>query len=101
MPLPKSKADDARDPLAKVSVGQAAKVTGTQRGTGNFAQRTLRLDPAALEALDQLAVAEGITKADAARWIMARGLKAYYEDGERPETAQSVAREVVMPWSGE
>ena len=64
---------------------------------GKYKQKTIRIDPAWVEGIAVLAAEQRITVADAERWIIARGLSAYYIDQEKPRFEQPETRTVVFP----
>jgi hypothetical protein len=68
---------------------------------GRYAQRTFRLPPDYLVQIRRLAAAEGISIAEAERWVVARGLVAYYEDGERPQFQRRARGRVRLPGRSE
>ena len=65
---------------------------------GQYAQRTVRLPPRYLALIRQMAEVEDVSIADAERWVVARGLQAYYEDGERPTFHRNVRRQIILPF---
>lgn len=65
---------------------------------GQYAQRTVRLPPHYLPLIRQIAAAEDVSIADAERWVVARGLQAYYEDAERPTFHRNVRRQIILPY---
>lgn len=92
--------DDWDSPMDDTTPAEIGKATKTGKFVGQFQQKTLRLYPEMFAAMDRIAAKEGISKADATRWVVARGLQAYFADDERPEKVELVARNVVMPWMG-
>lgn len=88
------------DPLDKVSTRDAARATKSKSMIGNYAQRTFRLPPEYLDMIRVIAGQEIMSIADAERWVVWRGLIAYFEDQERPEFEQSVQRQVHLPAVG-
>lgn len=64
---------------------------------GQYAQRTFRLPPEYLDMIRQIAQQEILSIADAERWVVNRGLLAYFEDGERPTFERTVQRSVHLP----
>ena len=87
-------------PTEELSPAEIGKATNTGKFIGKYQQKTLRLTPEMFKAMDQIATEEGISKADATRWVVARGLQAYFVDDERPEKVEMVAKNVVLPWLG-
>ncbi len=92
-----SKPKQFDNPLQKVSYSDVAKATKSSAMVGNYAQRTFRLPPEYLELIRQIAANEVMSIADAERWVVGRGLLAYFDDGEKPEFEQSVRRRVTLP----
>lgn len=86
--------DRIEDPTGRLSPQKTRKVTATgpHRWAGKYLQKTFRLSPEAVEAIDDLAKAEGMSISDAQRWLIARGLQAYFKDGERPGVAEQIVR---------
>ena len=64
---------------------------------GIYKQKTIRIDPDWIRAINSMAGQLHITVADAERWLIARGLQAYYRDHENPEYTQPETRTVVFP----
>jgi hypothetical protein len=85
------------DPLTQLTPKERQKAVGSHKMTGNFVQRTLRLPPEYLELIQQVAKREIIPMAEAERWLMWRGLEAYFQDGEKPEFTQETKRMTVTP----
>lgn len=77
--------------------GVATSFTGGAM-VGQYAQRTVRLPPHYLALIRQIAEAEEVSIADAERWVVARGLQAYYEDAERPTFRHDVRRQIILPF---
>lgn len=82
--------DTAQTPSTAVSQTPKSMV-------GQYAQRTFRLPPDYLDMIRQIAQQEIMSIADAERWVVNRGLLAYFEDGERPTFERSVQRSVHLP----
>lgn len=85
------------NPLEEVTAKDAAKATKSKTMIGQYAQRTFRLPPEYLDMIRTIAETEGMSVADAERWVIFRGLLAYFEDDERPEFVQMVQRQVQLP----
>lgn len=85
------------NPLDAVSASQAAKATKSSVMVGQYRQKTLRLPPEYVELMRQVAKEQHMSVSEAERWIVARGLMAYFEDGERPEFEETVQRRVTLP----
>jgi hypothetical protein len=64
---------------------------------GQYAQRTFRLPPEYLAMIRQIAQQEIISIADAERWVVNRGLLAYFAEQERPTFEPTVQRSVHLP----
>lgn len=85
-------------PTDRLDRRQVAKATGSKRSMmGQYVQRTMRLKPETLDAIRDLSQAEGISMADAERWLIRRGLMAYYQDDERPTYREQVQRKIEIP----
>ncbi len=65
---------------------------------GQYAQRTLRLPPSYLALMREIAEKEGTSIAEAERWVVARGLQAYYSAGERPQFEPASGGRLILPW---
>jgi hypothetical protein len=97
-PKPKRGSKKSFDnPLEEVTPKDAAKATKSKTMVGQYAQRTFRLPPEYLEMIRIISETEGMSVADAERWVIYRGLLAYFEDDERPEFVQTVQRQVQLP----
>ena len=81
---------------------QASMASGTKDGTyrGGMWNKLFRL-PIEYEELVKQIVIETKAKsiADVERWLVARGLEAYFQDGERPEYKETVERSVQLPFT--
>jgi hypothetical protein len=86
------------DPIKQsVSSVDAAKATKSSKMVGRYAQRTFRLPPEYLEKIRHIARDEIMSIADAERWVVGKGLLAYFELGERPDFERTVQRQVQLP----
>ena len=85
--VPDETADQPEPPTAKTPKSMV----------GQYAQRTFRLPPEYLDLIRHIARQEILSIADAERWVVNRGLLAYFEDGERPTFEPTVPRSVHLP----
>lgn len=92
---PQAQGEGQRVPEAPAAA--AASFTGGAM-VGQYAQRTVRLPPHYLALIREIAEAEEVSIADAERWVVARGLQAYYEDAERPTFRHNVRRQIILPF---
>jgi hypothetical protein len=93
--------DDIADEAAASGNAPTAPTFQGNAMVGRYAQRTFRLPPDFLVQIRRLAAAEGISIAEAERWVVARGLVAYYEDGERPQFRRRARGRVRLPGMSE
>lgn len=63
---------------------------------GRFRQKTVRLEPHMLDAVNEWAEKLDLPVAQVERWLLARGLRAL-RDGERPEVTYRREPEVKLP----
>ena len=85
-------------PTADTALHPPTAVSQTPKSmVGQYAQRTFRLPPDYLDMIRQIAQQEIMSIADAERWVVNRGLLAYFEDGERPTFEPTVQRSVHLP----
>ncbi len=87
--------------LADKTPQDAAKASKKTTYKGGMWNRTFRL-PLEWEGLIKRIFAETKAKsmADVERWLVGRGLQAYYDNGERPEFEETVEKTVVLPYMG-
>lgn len=83
---------------------QASKASGTKDGTyrGGMWNKLFRLPIEYEELVKQVAIeTKAKSMADVERWLVARGLQAYFEDGERPEYKETIERSVQLPFTND
>lgn len=85
------------DPTGDLSPEDARKASAGSKFMGQYQQKTMRLDPDWVKAIKDMAGELGITIAAAERWIVARGLKAYYQDGETPTLKPRITQDIDLP----
>lgn len=86
-----------RDALEQTTPADARKAVGASM-RGKYWSRTMRLPPEFEELFKNVAIQEGFgSLADAERWIVAMGFRAYYELGLRPEFEKAITRTVILP----
>lgn len=93
----KTPEDSQKQPPDTLPEVDPAIATGSSTMVGQMAQRTFRLPPPYLQLIRQIAKEEIMSIADAERWVVGRGLLAYYRDGERPAFEETVERRVILP----
>lgn len=84
--------DDVADKTARQATGRAGK----GMTAGRFVRRQFTFWPETLTDLKTMAAELGTTEAEAARWCMERGLKAFL-DGEMPDTKPSGGVQLERP----
>jgi hypothetical protein len=89
--------DRVDDPTGSLRTEETRRTSAGSKFMGKYQQKTMRLDPEAVEAIKALAQELGITISAAERWIVARGLQAYYQDGETPTLRPRVTQDVDLP----
>jgi hypothetical protein len=82
---------------SKKDVSKAAKSGYRRNGKWN---KVFRL-PVEWEDLIKQIYAETPARsvAEIERWLVGRGLRAYFEDGEKPDFRESIERQVVLPYT--
>lgn len=85
--------------LDRTKVAKAAKKKTME---GQYWKRTMRLPPEFQEMIQDIYTQEVMASsiAEIERWVMAMGLKAYFDEGKRPDYNQKVRREINMPIIG-
>ncbi len=95
----KSKAEQLSqvNPLASQQVQQKEATAATMRLTGQYWQRTMKIPPEWRDLIREVArVGKFRSIADAERWIISEGLKAFFERGARPHFEETIEREALL-----
>lgn len=90
---------DKQKPTA-VSKNDASKATKSGYRRNGKWNKVFRL-PVEWEDLIKQIYAETPARsvAEIERWLVGRGLRAYFEDGEKPDFRESIERQVVLPYT--
>jgi hypothetical protein len=96
----KGKKKPFTNPLGSLSKEERLKAIGSTVLVGRYAQRTMRLPPLFLEKIRELAKRERLDIAEAERWIVGRGLAAYFNDNEKLEFTEEAKRDLIIPAPG-
>ncbi len=95
----KSKAEQLSqvNPLASQQVQKKEATAATMRLTGQYWQRTMKIPPEWRDLIREVArVGKFRSIADAERWIISEGLKAFFERGSRPNFEETIEREALL-----
>ena len=104
---PPTKGRRVADPtLGRAGKSQAASVTAPKEAAiprsmkaGDYVRQTITIPPTQRDLLKQLAKDNQVSLLSFYRWLLDKGLQAY-ENGDRPQPAEPVYREVQMGhWS--
>ncbi|MFQ5433320.1 MAG: hypothetical protein ACE5FD_00430 [Anaerolineae bacterium] len=95
----KSKAEQLShvNPLARQQVKREEATAATMKLTGQYWQRTVKIPPEWRELIREVArIGKFRSIADAERWIISEGLKAFFERGSRPHFEETIEREALL-----
>lgn len=85
------------NPLAKQQVSRKEATEATMKLTGQYWARTVKIPPEWRELIHDVARLGGFRSlADAERWIISEGLRAFFERGIRPHFEETIEREAIL-----
>lgn len=85
------------NPLARQQVSQKEATEATMKLTGQYWARTMKIPPEWRELIHEVArLGRFRSLADAERWIISEGLKAFFERGIRPQFEETIEREAIL-----
>lgn len=85
------------NPLEQQGVTRKETAAATTPTEGNYWLRTVKIPPEWRELFRDIKMSCGFKSlADAERWIISEGLRAYYERGHRPEFTQTIEQTAVL-----
>lgn len=85
------------NPLARQQVNQKEATEATMKLTGQYWARTVKIPPDWRDLIHEVArLGRFRSLADAERWIISEGLKAFFERGVRPQFEETIEREAIL-----
>lgn len=85
------------NPLAKQQVSRKEATEATMKLTGQYWARTVKIPPEWRELIRDVTRLGGFRSlADAERWIISEGLRAFFERGIRPQFEETIEREAIL-----
>lgn len=85
------------NPLARQQVSQKEATEATMKLTGQYWARTVKIPPEWRDLIRDVTRLGGFRSiADAERWIISEGLRAFFERGVRPQFEETIEREAIL-----